>query len=280
MDYKSLENFNEEIYQYIGSPYTLILHSLSGISYPDPKYEMKRKNSLLYSIEYVYEGEGTIQQNDEIFKVSAGDFFILHPNTYHHYYSSKKNPWKKIFFTVDANPEFIDSLLKLHHIENLIYLPKVYNPKSLEEIFDLLKNDDGNIHRRLENIVFNMISDVAYAYRKLEYDSTKVSLAKRFIDKRIKTRITISEVCEYVNLDISYFGRIFKKTYGMSPKKYIIKTKIEQSKYLLKTTNLPIKDISNNFSFSDVSNYINSFIKETGISPTQYRNQQTQQIEK
>ena len=63
MEYKSRETFKEEIYQYIGSPDTLILHSLAGISYPDPTYEMYRKNSDLYSLEYVYEGEGAIQQN-------------------------------------------------------------------------------------------------------------------------------------------------------------------------------------------------------------------------
>lgn len=271
MDYKTRESFKEEIYQYIGTPYTPILHSLSGISFPDPTYEMKRKNSYLYSLEYVYEGEGTIQQNNEIYNVSAGDFFILHPGTYHHYYANKKKPWKKIFFTLDANPAFIDALMKLYDIENLVYLPKVYNPNRLEEIFELVKNDDGKIHRRLENIVFNMIAEISDAQKKLQYDSSKVSTAKKFIDKRITTKITISEISEYVNLDVSYFTRLFKKTYGMSPTAYILQKKIEESKYLLRETALSINDIANHYSFTDAAHYIRSFINATGISPTQYR---------
>lgn len=273
MEYKSLEKFDEKIYQYIGSPDTLILHSLSGISFPDARYNMKRKNATMYSLEYVYEGEGFIRQNSETFKVSPGDFFILHPGKYHHYWANPKNPWKKIFFTVDADPTFIDTLLKLFHIENLIYLPKVYNPKRLEEAFELIKNDDGNIHERLENIVFSMIREISYAYKKLEYDSSKISRAKRFIDKRITTKILVSEVCEYVNLDISYFGRLFKKTYGVSATNYILNKKIEESKYLLSETSLSINDIALNYSFADASHYIRTFIAITGISPTEYRNQ-------
>ena len=273
MEYKSRETFKEEIYQYIGTPDTLILHSLSGISFPDPTYEMIRQNSILYSFEYIYEGEGAIQQNDKIYKVSAGDFFILHPGTYHHYYSSKKNPWKKIFFTVDANPRFIDSLLNLYGIEDLVYLPKIYNPRRLEEIFELLKHDDGRIHRRLENLVFNLIAEISDAQRKLEYDTSKISSAKRFIDKRITTKITVAEVCEYVHLDISYFGRLFKKTYGITPTAYILQQKVEQSKYLLTKTSLSINDIALNYSFANSSHYIRSFIKIVGMSPSQYREQ-------
>lgn len=98
MEYKSQETFKEEIYQYVGSPDTLILHSLSGISHPDPTHKMRRKNSDLYSLEYIYEGEGVIQQNNQIYKVSAGDLFILHPGTYHYYYTNAIRPWKKIFY--------------------------------------------------------------------------------------------------------------------------------------------------------------------------------------
>lgn len=273
MEYTSPLKFKEEIYQYIGNPDTAILHSLSGISFSDPSYTMTRKNSNLYSIEYVYEGEGTVQHGQEIHQVSAGDLFILHPGTYHHYYSNKKNPWKKIFFTVDGNPVFVDSLLKVYDIENLVYLPKVYNPRRLEEIFELVKNDNGKIHRQLENIVFNLIAEISDSKKKLEYDSSKISLAKRFIDRRITTKMPVSEVCEYVNLEISYLGRLFKKTYGMTPSAYIIHQKIEHSKLLLSETNLSIKDIAANYSFTDHSHYIRVFTNIVGMSPSQYRNQ-------
>lgn len=273
MKYKLIEPFKEEIYQYIGTPDTLILHSLSGITFPDPTYEIQRTNSDMYSIEYIYEGEGAIQQNGNIYKVSAGDFFILHPHTFHHYYSSRKNPWKKIFFTVDSNHRFIDALLKLYNIEDLVYLPKVYHPNRLEEIFELLKHDDGNTHRKLENIVFNMFAEIADIKNMFEYTSSKISVAKKYIDKKITGKITVSDVCRHVNLDISYFGRLFKKTYGMTATEYILQQKIEQSKYLLTNTALSIYDIACNYSFTDSSHYIRSFIKITGISPSQYRNQ-------
>ena len=90
-------------------------------------------------------------------------------------------------------------------------------------------------------------------------------------DKKITTKISISEVSEYVSLDISYLGRLFKKTYGLSPTAYILQKKIEESKLLLTQTPMSINDIANHYSFTDSSHYIRSFIKLVGVSPSHYR---------
>lgn len=60
---KIVSNYSvsEEIYKYVGTTDTSMLHALAGISEPDPIYEIRRPNSDTYSIEYVYSGEGTIQ---------------------------------------------------------------------------------------------------------------------------------------------------------------------------------------------------------------------------
>lgn len=164
-------------------------------------------------------------------------------------------------------------LPKISHKSLRIYLPKVYNPKRLEEIFELVKNDDGNIHRRLEHLVFKMFGEIADAHKKLKYDSSKASQARRFIDKRITTKITVSEVCEYLNINNAYFCRLFAKEYGISPIQYIIREKIEQSKYLLANSGISIEYIAMHYAFTNKSHYIRTFIAQTGISPGTYRKQ-------
>ena len=88
-EYKKAQYPYEEIYEYIGTSDTQIFRLISGVTYPGPDYDLERKHARSHTIEYIYEGEGVVQEDSHIYKVSAGDFFILHPNTFHHYYSSK-----------------------------------------------------------------------------------------------------------------------------------------------------------------------------------------------
>ena len=261
----------EEIYAYNGNTKTQLLHSLSGITFPCPHYEVIRKHSMTYSIEYIYDGEGVIQEDDKIYKVSAGDFFILHPNCYHHYYTNPKKPWKKIFFTSDGDPTFIKTLLTLFKIDKIVLFKGLNSPVRLEEIFDLIKTNETDISHELEQLICLLITDLAYLSKlKNEQDNT-FSRAKAFIDKRITTRIPVSEVASYIGLDNAYFSRAFKKEYGMTPSQYITTKKIELSEQLLSDTSLSINEIASQLSFTDTTHFIKTFRSLNNITPAEYR---------
>lgn len=264
-------SFKEEIYTYIGSSRTPILSALSGISFPDPAYEMIRKNSNSYSIEYVYEGEGAIQENDKIYKVKTGDFFILHPNTYHHYYSNPKNPWKKIWFLTDGDNDFFTGLLSIYKIKDITYIPNINSPLELETIFTLLKEESGNVTKDLEILSFNLIQNLANIIHNRPKHETVASRAKYFIDRKIKTQLTVEEIATYVSVSTGYLSRVFKEAYGMSPNQYILYAKINLAKTLLEKTQLSIHRISEELAFFDVSHFSRSFKKLTGNSPSQYK---------
>lgn len=271
----SLAGFDEEIYVHLGGLRSQILACSVGISYPDKKYEIKRKNSAHYSIEYVYEGSGVIHHNNKMYRVQAGDFFILHPNTYHHYYTDKNNPWKKIFMTINGDPAFFDSLLQLYKINEIIYFPQTRSAFELEDIFNLIKdNNNDNIDHRIELLLMKLVTslyDCSISSKYGAYD--KITIAKNFIERRLTTKITVDEVSKYVNLDRSYLTRQFKKTFGLSPKEYILIAKIEYALNLLITSNITIDVISQKLSFTDKSYFSRKFKDYTGFTPGEFRKQ-------
>ena len=58
---------------------------------------------------------------------------------------------------------------------------------------------------------------------------------------------------------------------GKSVNNYIRQKKTEEAKLLLSGTHMSISEISDELSFSSRSFFFSSFQKETGMSPTKYR---------
>lgn len=271
MKFENEFGFDEQIYDYVGTTDNQILHALSGITYPDSKYKMFRRNAPCYSFEYVYEGEGELQENNEIHKVSAGDFFILHPNCYHHYHANPKNPWKKIFLMIDGDTTLPSVMLKQYNIYDITYFPQLCNPLELETIFELLKSNNANISQKFETLLCSLIIELAHLSKTTFSEISAINVAKNFIDKKINTKLTLEEIAAYTNVSVSFLCREFKKAFGVTPYTYILRAKIEFAKTMLLETNITVQTIAERFSFADAAHFSKAFSKIVGISPSKFR---------
>jgi AraC-like DNA-binding protein len=70
---------------------------------------------------------------------------------------------------------------------------------------------------------------------------------------------------------VSHFSRIFKRELGISPKDYLIKTRIDKSKKLLQDSSDSITDIAYTCGFATSAHFSDSFKKIAGVSPSEYR---------
>ena len=95
---------------------------------------------------------------------------------------------------------------------------------------------------------------------------------EKYIDKNLNREIFVSEIADYIGLNAEYLTRIFKKEKGVSIKKYIDNKKIMRAKELLENTDISVTDISDRVGYSSYNNFIRAFKTHTGVSPTNYRN--------
>ena len=66
----------------------------------------------------------------------------------------------------------------------------------------------------------------------------------------------------------------FSREYGISPINYLISRRIQESRYLLSTTDHSLSQIAHMLGFSSPSYFSQSFRKLSGMSPMEYRKQQ------
>lgn len=98
--------------------------------------------------------------------------------------------------------------------------------------------------------------------------STKVFY---LIEYNYNRGISVKDVAEYVNLDRSYFSKIFRKQEGISPQEYILNHRVTQAIQLLKTTSLTLNEISKCVGIDEEYYFWRVFKKSTGYSPTEYK---------
>jgi AraC-like DNA-binding protein len=114
-------------------------------------------------------------------------------------------------------------------------------------------------------------------YAKAVKDYTLMSYSNNikkivlYIRKNLTNRISLDDIAKNLYITKEHLSRLFKKEMGVTISEYIIKTKIEQAKNLLKHTDYNILDIAVLLNFANSSHFSNSFKKITGLSPSDYR---------
>lgn len=78
-------------------------------------------------------------------------------------------------------------------------------------------------------------------------------------------------LAEKLSVSKSYFQHIYSKAFGISTANDIIRSRIEYSKYLLTSTDLPVSRISEMSGYSCEPHYIRQFRSRTGTTPSAFR---------
>lgn len=103
--------------------------------------------------------------------------------------------------------------------------------------------------------------------------SRQCATIRRYIDQHFKEPLNLELLAGEAFVNKYYLAHAFKKEYGISPINYMLCRRIEESKYLLAETDLPLSQISQALGFSSPSYFSQSFRRSEGLSPTEYRQQ-------
>ena len=99
----------------------------------------------------------------------------------------------------------------------------------------------------------------------------RLSRAAYIMDTRYGEALRVSALAEAAGYADNYFSVEFARYYGLSPMEYLRERRILRAKELLRSTNLPIKEISGAVGFQDPLYFSKVFTKRNGISASRYR---------
>ena len=84
-------------------------------------------------------------------------------------------------------------------------------------------------------------------------------------------RFSVGELAAGLNIDKSYFCRLFKQRQGLTPTEWLTEYRLKKAVSLLQNTDLRIKEIALSVGFDDQLYFTRRFKRRFGTSPTAFR---------
>ena len=129
--------------------------------------------------------------------------------------------------------------------------------------------------KALENIVINNDFEIIDSAEDRITEQVKIQLLKMLEDLPLDMDGKLSDLLmQKMNHDYSKISKVFSSTEGITIEKYFIKLKIEKVKELIQTQQPNFTEISQMLNYSHINHLSRQFKNETGMSLTDYKNQQ------
>ncbi len=230
------------------------------------------------------EGEGSFTDSNNIsYRIKRGDIFFVAPEAPHKY-SPVKSPWLVRYIVFSG--------CELGSIFSSLNLPRsgaVCNDNELfaesqkiaDSIFAAYNSEKISRHITASAYLYELLALISKRVNQYSRERTasvqRLSSTVQYINDNLGNKALSSEILS-ANSGISHphMCRLFKTAYHMTPREYIIHTRLEYAKYLLcSEKNMTVQTISDKCGFNSSGYFIKVFKSKTGITPIEFRIQNT-----
>lgn len=105
--------------------------------------------------------------------------------------------------------------------------------------------------------------------------SRQARCVREFIDARLfgptAASPSLGELAAHANLSLHHFIREFRRTFGTTPYRHMLRLRLERARSLLVRSDLPVADVGRSTGFASPAHFTDRFRREIGVSPSAFR---------
>ena len=237
-----------------------------------------RPNGRLdYHILYIAEGRCFVTLDGEVEETPAGSIVVFLPRQPQEYRFYKRD--KSVSYYLHFSGTACADVLKEMAItdRNIYYIGKSPTlEKLLNNLIDEYRQQLKFSKYRMAGLLLDILSLIGRKNSNMKYGNPdinqKFAEVCSYMAQNFANDMTVEDYARMCNLSESRFSHRFSEIIGTSPKQYIINLRIEAAKELLINSDQSVLQIGEAVGFSTQNYFSRIFKKQTGLSPTEYRN--------
>jgi AraC-like DNA-binding protein len=253
---------------------------------------------LDYLLLYVQEGECQVVVEGEELLLGGGDFCLIQSNTLHSLRGLTETITPYVHLDIFYNPRREEGFptrggqVSLRSHSHLIQ-PRLsdldwigvpvqlhpYHPAQFRST--LLKMveawQSGELLGRLEanhlamTLLLSLFKQYGQAPAVTARQPHSLNWVPSYLSFHIGEPLSVADMARRASLSPSRFGVVFRQHFGLSPHQYFLRLRIEHAQELLRTTDLPQREIAEYCGFADVHHFSKAFKRLTRLPPGAYR---------
>lgn len=150
------------------------------------------------------------------------------------------------------------------------------NPLVIESIDELIKSTTVN---EISKVLKKYIDEIINSLEKSNTLKRGINISISYIKKYYMLDISLEKISYIAGFSPYYFSRNFKKITGINFIDYLLRTRIENAKALLKVTDKTVLEISLEVGFLNFSYFSKTFKDFVKMTPTEYRRKSKDKID-
>lgn len=229
-------------------------------------YSTQTKNKYCFVLSCRIKGESLFFYNGETIKATRGDILFI---PYGSSYSQATDREKVIYIHMDISDN--------HYGQMHIYKAKSSEEAEriadcFSEIASIWSEKKPDYYYQCMTRIYSIIANYnAIPFCNDSNIPTALFPAVNYIDEHFQNAdFSLDKACEAAYISRTYFNKLFKASFHMTPVAYINQLKLSRAKNLLKSGLYSRSEIALLCGFKDVKNFYTFFKKQTHMTTKQY----------
>ena len=228
-----------------------------------------------YSIAYVRKGSFGCRCRGGFFELVAGSVLVGYPGD--EYTCTHEHVCGDECLSFFLNPELVNTLGGDRETWQVVAAPPLPELMVLGELAqtaadgtsDLGLDEIGQIFTsRFVEVISGKGRKQASPGRR---DRRRAVESALWIDANSHREIDLEEAARQAGLSPFHFLRLFSNVLGVTPHQYLVRSRLRHAARLLADDGIAVTDIAYDVGFGDLSNFVRTFHRAAGVSPTKFR---------
>jgi AraC family transcriptional regulator, arabinose operon regulatory protein len=229
-----------------------------------------------YALVYMHSGEGTyIDHRGTRWALQAGSIFQRYPNQSH-----------TLEYRTEALRCYIAVPRQVYELLLLAGVNSLNQPVFSVGVDANLVREFQRVRQELEQCgkdeiarVLLQMQALVLRIHQMKRDESpaldaRMQKAVQVLSEDVEARADLPEVARKLGMNYSTFRQYFQKSYGMSPREFRVRRRIDRAVTMLRLKDRPLKDIAAELGYSDVYSFCAQFKKIAGVPPGRFRRQE------
>ena len=237
-----------------------------GIYEKGNNYHIHRKRYDSVMLAYITDGNLQLDQGNLHFRAEKGDILLVDCYREHEYYTDSFVKFTWLHIDGSSLRSWLEHMIGC--FGQCMKASPHCHPLMLSVINGI---KDGEDQYRLSKKIHSLMCEIASFKENAEADSSIIRQAKDYIEEHLEEKLSVKQIAEQMHYSPSYFSQMFRQSVKMPPYEYLLSRRIERAKELLLQTDFPLEIVATRSGFQEITHFIYTFKKFTGLSPLKFR---------